>query len=56
MAETPTLCPECGVSMADRDPVGHALAHWPEHIPLTADTLQARQRKAALLGQPLPER
>lgn len=56
MAEPVLTCPECNVSMVGRDPVGHALSHWPEHIPEISETLQARQRKAQLLGAPVPER
>jgi hypothetical protein len=49
-------CPVCGVSMADRDPLGHSYLHFPsEPIPTRPDTLGARKLQAQLLGKREPE-
>jgi len=42
-------CPECGVDLTDRDPVAHALDHWPRDIPDREDTREARRRQKILM-------
>lgn len=43
------MCPECGVSMEDRDPKAHALSHWPSYIdPKNPKNAEAIKRQAFL--------
>jgi hypothetical protein len=41
------VCPECGVSMSDKDPYAHSLTHYPEHLE------PAKASKKAILYQSL---
>ena len=36
------ICPECGVDMADRDPIGHRLSHFPAFMDPARTTQTAR--------------
>lgn len=54
-------CPECGMPLDSVDPRKHAITHWgPEPIAFdarnAAQTLLARQRRAMLMGEDVPER
>jgi hypothetical protein len=49
-------CPVCNVSMAGRDPIGHAQLHFPDGpLPNRPDTLKTRQLQAELLGREAPK-
>ena len=46
MDEEELFCPFCSVSMVNRDPVGHALTHGPEHIlDIPANAVAVRRRR-----------
>jgi hypothetical protein len=49
---TVTNCPECGVSMAGRDPLKHSYKHWPEGRNTGPVSKEAVDR-AAKLGRTL---
>lgn len=42
-------CPECGVSLDERDPAKHARSHYPDFIPPYPQNMEARKRQAFLL-------
>jgi hypothetical protein len=53
-------CPECGADLNTVDPRKHAVTHWGvdpiQYDPRTArQTLLARQRRAILLGEDVPQ-
>lgn len=49
-------CPECGVSLDTVDARQHAVGHYGyEDLPVHHNNLLARQRRALLLGEELPE-
>ena len=43
------LCPECGVSMGDIDPIAHALTHWVEYLDPAKSSAEARKRQKQVL-------
>lgn len=48
----PATCPECSINLkrANLDPHSHALTHWPSPLPDEPIYVEARRRKALLLG------
>lgn len=42
------LCPECGADLSNVDPTKHALYHYPETVPLSRMSQEAREREAVL--------
>ena len=43
------VCPECGASMGEIDPEGHALTHWVEYLDPAKSSGEARKRQKQVL-------
>ena len=44
------VCPECGVSLADKDPIGHALTHFPNFLDPAKSSIKARKHQELIIN------
>jgi hypothetical protein len=44
------VCPECGADMAQLDPMGHSLTHYPEFLDPAKSSPKARASQKAILA------